>query len=180
MKPRIPTHERGATLLVAMIILVVLTLLVVYAVRMGNTNLRIAGNMQARTEASAVAEQAVEKTIELVIDTSNINTITAQSYPIVVNNETYDVTVKPLDTCLLEVPVLNSELNPANANDVPCFENQDADKAMTATGELTNTPSACKTQNWEIEAQVVGRSTQAKVTHLQGISVRVPATVDCL
>lgn len=180
MKHTLPSRARGATLLVAMIVLVVLTLLVVYAVRMGNTNLRIAGNMQARTEASAVAEQAIEKAIETIIDTSNISGLTIAPTTVTVNNEVYNVTVAPLNSCLLEVPVLNSELDPANASDVACFENQDADKAITATGELSNTPSACKTQNWEIQADVVGQKTQAKVTHVQGVQIRVAATVDCL
>jgi len=71
-------------------------------------------------------------------------------------------------------------LNPTNPNDMPCFESPDEDKAITATGQLTTKPSACKTQQWEIEAGVTDVNSGAKATQVQGITIRVPATVTCL
>lgn len=173
-------RQTGAVLLVSMIILVVLTLLTVYALRAGSTNLRIAGNAQIQAEAAAATEQAVERTIELIKSTDNINAIVAQSVPISIGNATYTVTVQPLTACLLDVPIRNDELSTSNANDIPCFEGVDADKAITSTGALTSTLSGCKNQQWEIQAGVTDAATGASVTHVQGISIRVPATTQCL
>lgn len=172
------SKQKGATLLVGMIMLVVLTLLVVFAIRSGNTNLKIAGNMQSQAEAGAVAQQAIEGVIEQVKIVGDFTTIKLPAAEVTVNNVAYAVTLAPMK-CNVDVPVLNSELDPANANDVPCFENPDDDKAIKSDGTLTSKPSACRTQQWEIEATVIDDNSGASVTQTQGISVRVPATVTC-
>lgn len=175
-------EQKGATLLVGMIMLVVLTLLVVFAIRSGNTNLRIAGNIQAQTEVGAATQQAIEQVIEQIkLPATDISQIQAQTFTVPVGNASYSVNVKAMgNKCIIEVPVLNADLNPSNANDVPCFESPDEDKAIKADGTLTTKPSACKTQQWEIEAGVSDTTTGTKVTQVQGISIRVPATVTCL
>ena len=48
-------RQKGMTLVVALVMLVVLTLLVVSAIRFGNINLRIAGNAQSEAEATSAA-----------------------------------------------------------------------------------------------------------------------------
>jgi hypothetical protein len=183
MISRIRQKQKGATLLVGMVMLVVLTLLVVFAIRSGNTNLKIAGNVQVQTEASAAVQQSIEKIIDEIKLVENfilIDTTDVKYQPSVAGNVNYTVTIEPLDNCKVESPVLNSSLDPANASDVPCFESPDTDKAIKSDGSLTTTLSACKTQQWDIEASVTDANSGAKVTHVQGISIRVPATVDCL
>lgn len=64
------TSQRGATLLVSLIMLVVLTLFVISAINLTNVNLRIVGNMQIQKEIEAAAQQAIEK----VISTSAMTT----------------------------------------------------------------------------------------------------------
>ncbi|MGH8859071.1 MAG: hypothetical protein ACREXG_13765, partial [Polaromonas sp.] len=66
------------------------------------------------------------------------------------------------------------------ANDVACFDSPDEDKAIKADGTLTTKPSACKTQQWDIEAGVTDGTSGTKVTQVQGITIRVPRTVNCL
>ena len=71
-----PTNNRnkqnGATLITALIMLVVLTLLVLSSIRASNSNLRIAGNMQMQEEAAAAVQQAIEKAISTsVFDVSS-------------------------------------------------------------------------------------------------------------
>ena len=172
--------EQGAVLLVSMIMLVVLTLLVVFAIRSGNTNLRIAGNMQSQAEAAAATQQVIEQVIEQIKVTDNIALIPAQTVPVPVGAVTYTVQAAAMNKCLVEVPVLNTALNPANANDLPCFQGTDEDKAIKADGTLTTKPSACKTQQWDIQAGVTDDASGAKVTQVQGVTIRVPATVTCL
>ena len=172
--------QQGATLLVGMIMMVVLTLLVVFALRSGNTNLRIVGNMQTQVETTAATQQVIEQVIEQIKVTEDLSLIPAQTLPVSVGNVTYTVAVTAMTKCLVEIPVLNSALDPSKANDVTCFEGSDGDKAIKADGTLTSKPSACKTQQWDIEAGVTDETSGAKTTQVQGISIRVPATVNCL
>lgn len=57
------TSQCGATLLISLIMLVVLTLFVISAINLTNVNLRIAGNMQIQAETQAAAQQAIEQLI---------------------------------------------------------------------------------------------------------------------
>ena len=56
-------RQRGATLLVALIMLVLLTMFAISSLNTSNTNLRVVGNMQARSEATNVAQEAIETTL---------------------------------------------------------------------------------------------------------------------
>ncbi|MCF8212064.1 MAG: hypothetical protein K9K38_22065, partial [Rhodoferax sp.] len=128
--------QHGATLIIGMIMLVVLTLLVVFSIRSGNTNLRIAGNMQTQTEAAAASQQVIEQVLAQVKNpATDISMIQAQSIVVAVGNSSYTVNVDAMaNKCIFTTPVLNSSLDPVNnaANDVPCFETPDEDKAVTA------------------------------------------------
>lgn len=52
--------QSGASLVVSLIMLMVITLLALSAINSSTINLRIAGNMQARDEARAAGQQAIE------------------------------------------------------------------------------------------------------------------------
>jgi Tfp pilus assembly protein PilX len=171
--------QTGSTLLVSMIMLVVLTLLVAFSIRMSSSNLRIAGNSQYQAEASSATQEAVEKVIEQIKVTEDLSLIAAQNVTVTTGPVSYTVNVQAMNTCKVEVPVLNSSLNPANANDVPCFEGVDGDNAIKADGTMVSKPSACKQQQWDIQAGVTDTVTGAKVSQVQGISIRVPSTVNC-
>ena len=77
-------RQCGVSLLLSLIMLVVLTLLVVSAVRMSNSNLKTVGNMQFKNEAVAAAQQAIEQ--QVMGDVSNFYTPVDQ--PISVNGYT--------------------------------------------------------------------------------------------
>jgi Tfp pilus assembly protein PilX len=171
--------QKGSTLLISMIMLVVLTLLVVFSLKSGNTNLRIAGNMQTQAEASAATQEAIEKVIEQIKVTDDLSLIAAQTVTVTTGPATYNVQVQAMNTCLVEVPILNSTLDPTKANDVACFEGTDGDNAIKADGTLVSKPSACKQQQWDIQASVTDASTGATASQVQGISIRVPSTVNC-
>lgn len=173
-------QQQGATLVISLIMLMVVTMLVVYSMRSGNTNLRIAGNMQYQSEAFMGTQEAIEQIIELIKVTDNIGSIPAKTIPVAMSGVTYNVTTTPMNKCLMEVPILNSELNPSLAEDVPCFENPDVDGAIKADGTLTTKPSACKNQLWEVQADVTETTSGAKVTQVQGLALRASATTTCL
>lgn len=56
-----PRAQRGATLIVGLIMLVLLTLVVTSAFMLSTGNLRAVGNMQFRNEAIAAANKAIEQ-----------------------------------------------------------------------------------------------------------------------
>lgn len=175
-------RQRGATLVVSMIMLMVITVLVVYSIRSGNTNLRIAGNMQRQAEATMASQQAIERVVEQIKATDNIALIPAQSIAVTNAGASYTVATGSLGAagaCIMEVPVPSADLSPSNPDDVPCFQSVDTDKAVTAGGTVTTTPSACKQQNWEIRASLSETSSGTQHTQVQGITMRVPATVAC-
>lgn len=86
------TKQRGATLLVGLIMLVLLTLLAVSAINISTVNLHITGNVQAQVEAAAAAQQAIEDVIE---DIDNFNVNDPPLPPDVVTVGNYNVTVQP-------------------------------------------------------------------------------------
>lgn len=55
--------QRGATLIVSLIILVLITLMVASAMKLSNSNLKAVGNMQFRNEAIAAANKAIEDVV---------------------------------------------------------------------------------------------------------------------
>ncbi len=175
-------RERGITLIVSLIMLMVLTLLVVSAIRFGNINLQIAGNVQSQSEAAAATQIAIERVLQQVKTASSIQSIAAfpASAPQVINagGASYKV-ASTAPACLLKKPVSNADLNPAKASDIPCFESQDQDKQETADGQTTTSPSACNDQRWTVQANVLDDTTGTKVTTVQGFAVRVSAQVAC-
>lgn len=175
------TTQQGITLVVTLIMLVVLTLLVVSAMRFGNVNLMIAGNVQSKSEATAAAQIAIERVMEQVKTASSISKIApsdANSPPITAGGAAYKV-AWTAPTCILTKPVSNADLSPSKATDVPCFESADADKMIDASGKLTTNPSACNDQQWGVQASVDDATTGAKVTSYQGFAVRVTSETLC-
>ncbi|ADE12391.1 PilX N-terminal domain-containing pilus assembly protein [Sideroxydans lithotrophicus] len=173
--------QHGATLLVALVMLVVLTLLVVSAIRSSTTNLRVAGNMQMQGEATASAQQAIEQVISGNFTANPVSAV----IPVDINNSgtpQYTAAVsKP--ACTGSVPLMNSSLDMNNPNDVPCFSSSTASNTgiiSTSGVQATSGQSWCFAQQWDIPAEATSvTGTGADVTVHQGVSLRVPAGTTC-
>jgi Tfp pilus assembly protein PilX len=172
--------QAGLTLVVSLIMLVVLTLLVVSAIRFGNINLKIAGNAQTQAEGAAAAQVAIEQTVKAVTDgTQNLSTMVETPTTVSTGGASYKVTVKK-PNCNMTKNVDTATLKPAtNANDRLCFGQTDPDRLINADGTLTSSPSACKDQQWDLSASVGDDSSGTQVTVGQGVSLRVGAEVSC-
>lgn len=172
--------QRGITLLVSMIMLIVLTLLVVSAIRFGNVNLRIANNTQAKAEATAAANVALEQVLDAARVAANLDqvNVSGKSYTVKTGGASYTVnTAKP--TCNLSKPVSNAELDPNDAADQKCFESKDGDNPLTSNNAMATSLSACNSQLWSVQADVDDGFSGAKATSVQGFSVRVSAQTVC-
>jgi len=79
----LPNIQRGATLVVGLIMLLLITLVVSSAFTLSGTNLKSVGNMQLRDEAIAAANTASE----VVLSSSFTANPAAESIPVDINND---------------------------------------------------------------------------------------------
>lgn len=86
--------QRGATLVVSLIMLALITLLVTSAFSLSSSSLRSVGNMQNREEAIAAANKAIEQ----VLSSPFSNAPTAETIDVDINNDDtrdYEVVFAP-------------------------------------------------------------------------------------
>lgn len=76
-------RERGATLIIGLILLVLISLIVVNAVTLSSSNLKAVGNMQVRNESVAAANQAVEKFISAPF----VSSVGTQTFTVDINGD---------------------------------------------------------------------------------------------
>lgn len=180
-----PTRERGFVLAIALVMLVILTMLVVSAWRVGNTSLKVAGNMQVKEEAVAAAQQVSEQ----VISTNFTTTLTASppEWPKQIDVDVnldgsvdYQVNV-PTPTCTSTRPLQNADLSSSNPDDAPCISSATAlNPGLIVNGVvMAQGQSWCNQQTWDIEARVTDVVTGASVATHQGVAMRTKVGTDC-
>lgn len=179
MKPG--KHQQGTTLLVSLVMLVVLTLFAITALKMSSTSLSIVGNMQARQEATAAGQQAIEQ----VMSTNFTAAPAAQTITVDINNDgttDYSVAVAT-PACISSKPLLNSDLNPSDPADYPCMGSiAGHDTGIIIVGGTTpgsSSQSWCYLQQWDVAATVTDARTGANSVQHQGAALRVPAGTTC-
>ena len=188
---RIHHREGGATLLISLIMLIMLTLFAVSAMNTGTINLKMVGNMQIRSEAL----DASQSTIEAVLSTVQfINTPTdaipmglacggANTTCTDVNGDgtpEYTTRLTPTPACVQARPIKIAELNlTPTSEDLACVQAQQQGTFGVA-GASTSGDSLCGNSIWELTAQTLDTGTTAatstvNVTVTQGIGVRIKA-----
>ena len=168
---RLPARQKGVTLLVGMIMLVVLTLLVVFAIRSSNTGLQVAGNMQAQIEATGAAQQAIEQIVEqFKLDTLNPADIAAQTVPVQLGNQQFLVAVAT-PVCEMKAPVY--VVTDPTGSGRNCLGSNNNDVILDVDGNEIVRLTICATQSWRVEATASDATTGANVSLVQGVSIRV-------
>jgi Tfp pilus assembly protein PilX len=178
------SRQKGAALIVAMIMLILISLLAVASFRLGKSDLQIVGNMQQRKQALSAAQQ----TIEQVISTVQFTTTPANALPNPCNNVVNtacidvngdgvaDVNVTVVVLCTAIEPILNSALNLSIKSDQNC-SNQ-ANQNLGVMGVASNN-SACSNSVWDTQATAIDAVTGAQYVIDQGVAVRVPSADIC-
>lgn len=182
----LPTRhkQRGATLLIALVMLVVLTLFALAAINSTNINTRIAGNTQFKKEAESAAQQAIEQIISTDFTTNPL----ATDVNIDINNDgTTDYVVKVAKpACITTKPIPLLELDVAVVDDQACFKSaKETTTGLIGSGTSGTGNSLCSNTQWDVQATVTdsgstgstGSGAQA-VLH-QGISKRVAVGTPC-
>ena len=167
-----PRRQQGATLLIGLIMLVLLTLMATTTFRLGKSNLQIVGNMQFRNETLRAAEEAVEAAISLpgsvyAASTANVD-INADG--------TADVAVAITPTLQQAHVLKNSALNLANTGQLGCTLG--TAQAFGIVGAATGN-SLCALTLYDLKVVATEASTSTSVELRQGVSVQVPADTVC-
>jgi hypothetical protein len=167
--PGTPRRQRGATLLVGLIMLVLLTLHALHAYTVGTVQLRMAGNMQHRQDAEAAAGVALGTILGSAEFLVSPSTIAALPLDIDLDGDgadDYRVIVTPV--CTAASPVPTRDLDAGLADDFACL-------AGTAFGGR----SLCATTYWDLRARVEAAPgapvTGAGTEIHQGAAIRVDA-----
>lgn len=175
-----PQRQRGATLIVGLIMLVLITLLALTTYNMSRSGIQVVSNMQARAEGETAARQVIEETIS---STQFFSTpASALKEPcngeqntrcVDVNGDGTDdvkVALTPAPACIRARSVMNTQLDVSDEEDVGCAlgASQSFGVAGSVTGE-----SLCADSLWELRAVATDTVTEATVEVTQGVAVRV-------
>ena len=148
-------RQRGATLLVTLIMLVVLTLFAVTGFNLSSLNLKIVGNFQQRKATEAVVQQAIEQ----VMSTVTIFTTPADTYVCVPSGTLVAVGT----ACGTSEPKIKVERPRCNYTTT-------ARGYTKRLGELTPEDT-----NWDLRALYTDSLTGASAAIVQGVAVRMLA-----
>jgi type II secretory pathway pseudopilin PulG len=168
--------QRGSTLLVALVMLMLLTLIAFAAMNASTTSIQVVGNAQFREEAGAAAQKAIEGVIS-----NNFTANPVASSAVVNVGGTNYVANVAVPTCKSSLPITNAQLDAANPDDAVCLGSGAAQNSgvMGASGTVSTAQSWCYKQMWEVNATVADGDTGAQANVHQGVSLRVPAGTGC-
>jgi hypothetical protein len=176
-------RQRGLSLIVALIMLIVMTMTLLMLFRMSNTGTQIVGNMQFRNEALASATSAVQEVLSTVRMFAAPNLLFLDACEGSFNRRCYDLNGDGDDDVQVDVVppscvggniLLNADLNLGNPFQRGCLigESQNFGVEGVATGN-----SLCANTIWEVRAQAgdfgASGATGARVTVVQGVGVQV-------
>jgi Tfp pilus assembly protein PilX len=176
----IPRQQRGATLLVALIMLVLMTLFALTSFNLGKSSLQIVGNMQGRNEGLAAAHSVIERAVSTTKFYETPSSVFFQPCGNVPNTLCIDtngdgkpditVTLQPIPVCVKAKVIQNALLVLTNPNDAGC--SMGTSQSFGIVGSATGA-SMCADSTWEITANTADNLTQAKSTLVHGVGVRV-------
>jgi len=174
---RRPAAQRGATLIVALIMLVALAMLSLWSFNAGTMNLRVVGNSQARQEVVAAATAATELTLSTPLFTQDPLAVAAGAIPIDVDGDAqpdYQARLTPAPSCYRVRVLKVNELDPLSEGDRACLgssrphnpEVEIPDAAPPAGDSL------CADSEWNVRAVVTDQRSHATAAVNQGVAVR--------
>ncbi|HZZ94581.1 MAG TPA: hypothetical protein VFE23_18605 [Usitatibacter sp.] len=183
-------RQGGATLIVTLIMLVVITLFAVSAFNTSNVNLKVVGNMQSQAEGMSASQRTIEETLS---HTDFYNT-PGNAIPAPCGNAPNTLctdlngdgtpelvtTLTPNPSCKEGRIIKTSELKiTTSANDLACIQGQQQGTFGVA-GAAPTGDSVCASTVWDLTAQTLAYNQSAttsdvNVTVTEGVSLRVPA-----
>lgn len=175
--------QRGATLVVALIFLVLMSLFAISAFNSSSNNLRIVGNSQAMQESLSAAQLAVEATISTPEFYQNPNGVATSPIPVDMNGDgtaDYTAWLKPAPQCYRAKPLLKEEIpDPPKDGEttVDVWEKCRYSLSQTPisidkeTPDTSTNPASCAAMEWNVRAEVKDATSSTQVTVNQGVAV---------
>ena len=145
-------RQSGATLLIVLVMLVVITLFVVSMIRLSSTNLKVVANMQAQRALEASAQQAIENKISSI---TFFNDAVGNSGTWPSGTNSINVSVNGY-TVAINRPI--------------CTGSQPAE-GYSAVSQISPEDTT-----WEVSATSTDSVTAASVQITQGLKMRLPAS----
>jgi type II secretory pathway pseudopilin PulG len=180
--PSAHAPQRGFTLVMTLIFLVIFMLFAISMVSSSMINTKVAANQQYRLEAGAVAQQGIEQVMSQPFIRVPITTTT--SVPVDVNGDgTTDFTAQVAPPVCLDSKVIPNAALPVG--DV-CKTPSNPNGNLILPGPASSVspppaaPSMCSATQWDIQSAVADpNNTAVAVTVHQGASVQVPIGTPC-
>jgi Tfp pilus assembly protein PilX len=180
---RHPRRQRGATLIVSLIMLLLITLMAISSFTLGKSNLQIVGNMQQRQQAFAAAQSAVAtviSSIQFTVTPTNAvpapcngvnNTVCVDANGDGVTDD--NVTLTVVCDSIQPIPVIVAFSDPTLQN---CVIGYPPDTGVVGA---TNGNSMCSNSVWDVQASATDTVSGANAVIDQGVGVVVPNTTVC-
>lgn len=161
-------NQRGTTLLIGLIMLVLLTLIGLAAINAATSNSKVVGNMQYQQEALGAAQVSINKVMSKGSYFSDPATAPTSDTVDVTGDGVADFTVTLAQPCILSTKdILASELNLSLADDKLCLSSSSA-KNLGVMGQAGSAAkSDCSYVTWRVTATVNDPNTKAKVSLTQ-------------
>lgn len=171
-----PSNARGSALIVAIIFLLLLATLALSGLRSSTSNVQVAGNMQARQEATAAAQMLIER----IVSTDEFARNPTGVYEGAEVRADYNGDGEPdaiarltqPPVCLRARTVPLVDLDPANTMDAPCFASASLANSGLITAGGAPAGSLCADTEWELSSEATDARTGARVTLNQGVTLR--------
>ncbi len=190
--------QRGSTLLVVMIFLLIFAIMAAAAFRGSLTSAQAIGNMQWRNEAIVAANDAIDRLISTADFATKAGATTAAvnlaPFQVDVNGDgvndistslpvvTVDGLAKAGPRCRRAEPIPTKDLDPALDADKGCFGSSSSGSSGLGIevgggiATVVQSPSLCSNTEWTITVRAVDAVTNTSVDVVQGVGVRVPTT----
>ena len=192
-------RQRGSTLLVVMIFLLIFAIMAAATFRGSLTSAQAIGNMQWRNEAITAANDAIDRLLSTADFATNTAVVTNQvnaapfvvdingdgvndisvSFPVV----TQDGVARAGPRCQRAEPIPSKDLDPALPQDIGCFGSGSASSSGLGistggggVGTVLSTPPLSSNTEWSITVRAVDGVTNTRADVVQGVGVRVPTT----
>lgn len=171
--------QAGMTLVIALILLALMTVMAIASFNTGKIGMQIVGNMQQRNEVVGAANAVLEEVLSTtrMFQTPGSVFLTpcagANTRCFDMNGDgTNDITVAltPQPTCVQSQTIMNAALNLALPDDQGCATG--APQLFGVAGVQTGS-SICANSLWEVNAVATDSVTNATATVTEGAAVRV-------
>lgn len=167
-------NQRGTTLLIGLIMLVLLTLIGLQSINSATSNLKVVGNMQHQQEALGAAQASINMVLSKGSYFSDPSTAPTSDSVDVTGDGTADYTVALAQPCIVSTKdILVSELSLMNADDLLCLSSATLKNAGIMGQQTGAARSDCAWVTWRVTASVNDASSKAKVSLVEAAKQRM-------